>query len=809
MSLLPQVNAYHTDGKGQYDYFFALANESAKQWALYPAISTVNIANHDIVSTNSITLSSQVITADADDIYVNGEALVNKSTLTSTITNWSLYPAVSDVNFRNFAILSTSSIQLDEVFITATYDEILINGVPIVTSTAFANISSITDWAYYEALSTVNMALNKIDNCIGIELNGNEVTSGVGNTIKVNGQNPVATWSAYQASGNVDMNNNNITQVGFISAVTVNNTSNVSQSMVTANARVNTSLFSLGSAVMKGVNISTLFASTITTPVLYTTSTFASNVILSNATNSNVLTTAGATLLYNGAVVNVGASGDVSQWALYNAVGTVRSHQGYSGQALECIGYSYFNGNVQFRQATGSTTPTVEFNRSSATPQFKINTGEFLATGSSNLLGNKTTYTTQTYIAGGCTIDGGNLHGCSIGCLPLTTGINSMRIDVLPAGILLTSPTTIGILATSYSFNVTGSANMAAGGAIAIAAGSYITLEHGFGAGANGVYVQVAGRNDTARLLLEFGGSVGPSIDNPSNPAKVDYHGQNLFIQTITNTAAGNRWPRTPDIFIDSVSTLKFINGVGMIATPNYGLTITGNVGLSTLTSKTINTYNISTVNLYVESLFTPPGIGQINVYDPLALSQTLTVQQSIFSPKINVSSIYGVSGGTPGKLFLEATQLNVMAPTSISSATISSINGFVYPPPTSLSLNQSGYVNSVANQTVTTIPSVYLSDTFTATTTGHTMVTGVVAISSGNAANWTVSAQIGINGTPTGYLDSIVNTGTGHIQQITTTWRAATVAGTSYTFAVFISGSATVNAAAIQGNISFISGLI
>ena len=96
---------------------------------------------------------------------ING---ITNSTIFSTIQGWSMFPAVSPIDCANQPILSTTSLQLDNVTLTATYDELLINGVPVVTSTAFAQLSSITDWAYFEALSTVNMDGNDIINAKNI-----------------------------------------------------------------------------------------------------------------------------------------------------------------------------------------------------------------------------------------------------------------------------------------------------------------------------------------------------------------------------------------------------------------------------------------------------------------------------------------------------------------------------------------------------------------------------------------------------------------------------------------------------------------
>jgi len=71
-------------------------------------------------------------------------------------------------------------------------------------------------------------------------------------------------------------------------------------------------------------------------------------------------------------------------------------------------------------------------------------------------------------VNGGTTLNGGTLHGTTIGSLPVE-GINTIRIDVLPVGIDVVSPTYITI-------DAGGAANIAAGGAVSIAGGTYIEL---------------------------------------------------------------------------------------------------------------------------------------------------------------------------------------------------------------------------------------------------------------------------------------------------------------------------------------------
>jgi hypothetical protein len=336
--------------------------------------------------------------------------------------------------------------------------------------------------------------------------------------------------------------------------------------------------------------------------------------------------------------------------------------------------------------------------------------------------------------------------------------------------------------------NGLGAANIAMSGAVAIAAGSYITLEHGFGLGSNGVYVQVAARNDTARLLLEFGGSVGPSIDFPAVAAKVDYHGTNLFIQKITNTFLGNRWPRTRDIFIDSISTLQFVNGAGVTVSANSTLSVLGTLNLSTVRASTMNAYNVSTVNLYTEAIFSAPTGGQINVFDNLALSRNLTVQQSIFGPKINTSTIFGTGGGSPGTLTLDTATVNTTGNVFVGNTiysedarfigqtTLSSIQSFVGTPVTfnnsQTNLPNSATISSLSVSTINGIRMPNMPIEFFELTTpvnvwsvsGAIMATQTITITS-TSRIWAIAA-VEYNNTGSGggnnfFIDTWIQIGT------------------------------------------------
>jgi hypothetical protein len=83
-------------------------------------------------------------------------------------------------------------------------------------------------------------------------------------------------------------------------------------------------------------------------------------------------------------------------------------------------------------------------------------------------VGSDTTYNGSLVVNGGTTLDGGAIHGCTIGSLPIA-GVNTQRIDVLPSGIDVTSPTYVTIDSAV-------ACNVAAGITLDLAGGDNIKL---------------------------------------------------------------------------------------------------------------------------------------------------------------------------------------------------------------------------------------------------------------------------------------------------------------------------------------------
>jgi len=171
-----------------------------------------------------------------------------------------------------------------------------------------------------------------------------------------------------------------------------------------------------------------------------------------------------------------GNPANASLWSTFNAVNNVNFanytlNNGFNGNFTNqvYVGSDLKVGGTVFLPATlinGGDITTRNITVSDAvTQQADVNIyGVNLAPGDSSL-----------FVQGGTTLDGGGtIHGITIGTLPVS-GINTQRVDVLPTGITITTPTFLNVLgAGAISLNVAGAGNFAVGGALSLAGGAYI-----------------------------------------------------------------------------------------------------------------------------------------------------------------------------------------------------------------------------------------------------------------------------------------------------------------------------------------------
>lgn len=164
-----------------------------------------------------------------------------------------------------------------------------------------------------------------------------------------------------------------------------------------------------------------------------------------------------------------GSSANASQWSIYPAIMNV-----------DLSGKSILRGSNIYTSSLGvggtSLIPATVINSTGNVAAISSDLTQYLTVASNTGLGNISTYganrpvgTNALYAEGGVTLTGGGLvHGVEIGCLTVA-GVDTQRIDVIPAGIGINAATYVQVAAA-------GAGSFAAGGALSLAGGDYVEI---------------------------------------------------------------------------------------------------------------------------------------------------------------------------------------------------------------------------------------------------------------------------------------------------------------------------------------------
>lgn len=160
----------------------ALVNVSDIQdiadWALYPAVTSIDVNNHSINNISQLTLDTQTITSTPTSVLVNNQ---------DQTRNWAYFTALHDVNLSSHNITNVNQLQLTGHIITSTPSALLVD-----------NQNPVQNWSSFPA---TNVSLTTI-----------------------NGQTQFGAnqWSSFPATQDVNLSGHNISNVEYIVGYTGN-----------------------------------------------------------------------------------------------------------------------------------------------------------------------------------------------------------------------------------------------------------------------------------------------------------------------------------------------------------------------------------------------------------------------------------------------------------------------------------------------------------------------------------------------------------------------------------------------------------
>ena len=317
-------------------YFATIADiPDPAKWSLYPAISTINMADYDIINGNSLTFStitsfstvSQVLDLDGNnlttagqDLLFNGEPLATVSSITSNVAGWSLYPAISTIIVDSNAITGVTNIQLSSIngqiypppiplstWVSTATSALDMSNYGITNISSLTGVSSINGSVYPPIspsswVSTATSALDMgpyniaVSSITGISsLNGTAFPGPVAD---------VSLWADYVASSNVTLPNKDLNMTTTTAGISYN----------TANLNANVNIGNLANAPLRpdfNAYCGNVTFGGLTTPLTTMTVNSVGGINLTSVTGVNV-TGGGTVTVSGGGGVAVSGGGGVT-----------------------------------------------------------------------------------------------------------------------------------------------------------------------------------------------------------------------------------------------------------------------------------------------------------------------------------------------------------------------------------------------------------------------------------------------------------------------------------------------------------------
>jgi hypothetical protein len=600
--------------------------------------STLNVSQY-IVSEGPITATNTAAAAlyitqgsgNASEIAFQGSTMNTLGTISFRPTG-SVYDMIfsnaqigGQMLIQNFGEISASQsdlfissvtvrgIDVDGQILTANAEELLLNGIPIATT---SNISSLADWSLYPMIQTLDgqnnsiSSINTIDALTGnfttlnsmmgnySSITANSVTSMMGNyssitanSFTVNTLIAQSTITNYSTITTVDIqsdivNSSTITTVNLLTDVL--NASTITAKDVNAdngfiNAitgfTVDVDSVKANTASIPLISTGTVNATSLISQGLFvSTLTFASSI---GATPSGQLSINNVgDLTFNGSTITAGSGGDASAWSQYPATQAVTMN----GQALNsagAIGATSIGSSGDINASGTIRAPFISASSALNGPSLNVANNDGIGGNvSADTVTSRNLLNAQNGVNGVGHI---SLIGNIGDSVILSTDANTTGIRLQAGAMLLTT-------VAAFSLNAGGAGNLAAGGALNLAAGDYIELNTGNVRCIGGSEIRVNTINGySSQCQINAGnGSFTGTIAVPTlNTNTINSYNSGGTVITGDITAYGNITAQK-NLSVSTITNLSTINGVDVAQYVNQTVSTFNTASISSLSVSSI-----------------------------------------------------------------------------------------------------------------------------------------------------------------------------------------------------------------------------